>query len=270
MRAVCVDDEMPALQAAVSMCRAIPALGEVTGFTSPSEALEWLAFHPADVAVLDIEMPGMSGILLARKIMERQPGISVIFLTEHPEYAVEAFAMHVSGYLIKPASPAQMAREMNYALNILPEDYLTRTMVKTFGNFDVLVNEKLVAFRRSKAKELLAYLVDRQGSSITRAEAFRVLWEEGDYDRPMQKQLDVIIRSLKKTLQEYGISNILEIQNGNMRICPDRFECDLYQFLEGDSDAMAMYRGEYMSSYSWASLTEAYLTRKDANKRNKD
>ena len=103
--------------------------------------------------------------------------------------------------------------------------------------------------------------MDRQGGTVSRAEAFALLWEEGMYDRSMQKQLDVIIRSMRATLQQYNISEILEIQSGSMRICPERVDCDMYRFLNGDPKAVNAYRGEYMSTYSWASLTEAYVTR---------
>ena len=135
-------------------------------------------------------------------------------------------------------------------------------VMKTFGGFDCLVDGKAIPFRQAKCKELLAYLVDRRGSSVTRAEAFAILWEDRLYDRSMQKQLDVIIRRLRATLLEYGISEILEMKSGTMRIHPELLDCDLYRFLSGDAEAVRAYRGEYMSGYSWAELTEGYMTRK--------
>jgi DNA-binding SARP family transcriptional activator len=109
---------------------------------------------------------------------------------------------------------------------------------------------------------MLAYLVDRQGSSVTRAEISAILWEDRLYDRKQQKNLDVYIRSLKDTLSEYGISEIFEMQSGTLRIVPEAFTCDAYRFFAGDSDAVNAYRGEYMSSYSWASITEGILFQK--------
>ena len=80
------------------------------------------------------------------------------------------------------------------------------------------------------------------------------------YDRPMQKQLDVIVRSMRDTLNEYGIGEIFEMNKGTLRIIPDKFSCDAYRFFDGDIDAVDAYRGEYMNSYSWASITESYMT----------
>ena len=122
-----------------------------------------------------------------------------------------------------------------------------------------------MSFARAKSKELLAYLVDRQGSSVTRAEAFSALWEDGFYDRSMQKQLDVILRSLRSTLEEAGVADVLEVQRGSVRVRPELISCDLYRFLAGDVDAVNAYRGEYMSSYAWAELTEAYIERRLQN-----
>ena len=149
---------------------------------------------------------------------------------------------------------------MEYALSRRYYRPDSRVLIRTFGNFDVFVDGKSVSFTRSKSKELLAYLVDRQGSSISRTEAFSVLWENSLYDRSMQKQLDVIIRSLRTTLQEYGIENIIEMKGGNMRIVPEQIDCDLYRYLQKDRTAIESFRGEYMSSYAWGRITEGYLT----------
>ena len=77
---------------------------------------------------------------------------------------------------------------------------------------------------------------------------------------PLKKQLDVVIRSLASTLCEYGISDIIEIHK-EMRVIPTRFTCDLYCYLDGVNAALYEYCGEYMSTYSWAAPTEAYLDR---------
>ena len=264
MKILCVDDDANDLRAAVSMCEKLPRLEAVHGFSSPAEALSWLKDHPADIALLDIAMPGMDGIALAREILAIQPETAVLFLTAHPGYALEAFEVHAAGYMLKPVSAERLASEVEYAL-ARPRPRrapLSRVSVQTFGQFEVFAEGKTVAFRRAKARELLAFLVDRRGGSVTRAEAFAILWEEIPYDRGMQKQLDVIIRSLRKTLSDCGIGDILEMKSGSLRIVPEKIDCDMYRLTDGDRDAFNAFRGEYMSAYSWASLTESYLLRR--------
>ena len=94
---------------------------------------------------------------------------------------------------------------------------------------------------------------------MTRPELSAVLWEDRPYDRRMQKQLDVYIRSLRETLRQNGIGEMLEMQRGIVRVRPEQFVCDAYLFFSGDSDAVNAYRGEYISAYSWASMTESTM-----------
>jgi two-component SAPR family response regulator len=122
------------------------------------------------------------------------------------------------------------------------------------------VGDKPISFRLAKSKEILAYLVDKQGNGVTRPDLFAAIWEDQLYDRKMQKQLDVYIRSLRDTLREYGAEQIMEIKKGVLRVKPDTFSCDAYLFFSGDADTINAYRGEYMSSYSWASMTEGILS----------
>jgi two-component SAPR family response regulator len=261
MTAICVDDEPLVLQLTLSLFRDLPGFQEVEGFAGPLEALDWLENHTPDIALLDIDMPGMNGLELARRIRDMHPDTAVIFLTGYSEYALDAFQLHASGYLMKPINREKLASEVEYALSGRNRVKASNVFAKTFGNFDLLVDGRPLVFKRSKSKELLAYLVDRHGGNVSRPEAFAVLWEDTFYDRAMQKQMDVVIRSLRSTLEEAGVGEIFEIQSGWMRILPERMDSDLFRFLDGNREAIQEYRGEYMSAYSWASQTEAYLDR---------
>jgi len=261
MRTICVDDEPLIMELIVSMCRELPRLGEVQGFTDPRKAVAYAADHPVDVALLDMDMAGLSGIETAKLLRAQNPNMAILFLTGYRQYAVDAFEVHASGYLLKPVSRDRLAAEVAYALDRVAQDRSEpHVRVRTFGEFDILVDGTPVVFPRAKAKELLAYLVDRQGAAVTRAEVFSALWEEGNYDRSKQKYLDVIIRSLRDTLSRFGVEDILQMQSGNLRVCPEKLDCDLYRFLAGEAATKNAYRGEYMSAYAWAALTEAELT----------
>lgn len=265
MRILCVDDEEQVLQQTEEMCRDLAKVTETVCFTDPLKALDWLSSNNADIALLDIGMPDMDGMTLADHIQKSHPKTAIIFLTKSAQYAVDAFAMHVSGFILKPVGKERLAAEIEYADNIRKQLPAAHISIHTFGEFDVVVNGEVVSFARARAKELLAYLIDRQGRSVTRATAFAVLWEDEFYDRPMQKQMDVVVRSLRDTLKKYGIMEIFELQKGSMRVIPERFDCDLYRFFDGDIDAVNAYHGEYMNAYSWASMTESYMDRISGN-----
>ena len=260
MRAICVDDEPLAVEYTLAQCAQLPELDETEGFTDPCLALEWLSGHPVELALLDINMPQLDGITLAARIKELYPQTAIVFLTAYKEYAFDAYAVHPAGYLLKPVSLEKLASELRYVCGDGHAAACAHIRVKTFGLFDVYVDERPISFRLAKSKEILAYLVDKQGSGVTRAELFAAVWEDRAYDRKQQKQLDVYIRSLRQTLREYGAAEMLEMEKGILRVRPDAFSCDAYRFYSGDSDAVNAYRGEYMSSYSWASMTEAILS----------
>ena len=260
MRAICVDDEPLAVEYTLGQCARLPEISEAKGFTDAQAALDWLCNHSADLAILDINMPKIDGITLAARIKKMRPEAAVLFLTAYKEYAFDAYSVHPTGYLLKPVSLEKLAAEVRHALGSEAAAMPAHIQVKTFGYFDVFIDGRPVSFRLAKAKEILAYLVDKQGAGVTRAELFAAIWEDKPYDRGMQKQLDVYIRSLRDTLREYGMEEIMELDKGVLRVRPDTFTCDAYLFYSGDSDMINAYRGEYMSAYSWASMTESILS----------
>lgn len=261
MNAICVDDEAQVLRHIVDSCQKTHLLNDVRGFTQPREALEWAASHPVDLALLDIDMPNMNGLELAKELRQLRPQISIIFITAYSQYSLDAFDVHPTSYLLKPFDQVRLNKEVEYALSVRAERKPTHIAVQTFGHFEILVDGNTLSFRRSKSKELLAYLVARKGAGVTRQDAFAALWEDREYDVSMQKQMDVVIRSLRDTLQSSGIGGLFELRNRNLRIRPELIDCDMYRFLDGDEDAVNAYFGEFMSQYAWASAMEAQLTR---------
>ena len=259
MKIICVDDENLVLELVVRLCEELPQINEVVSFSSSPEALEYMKNNSADLALLDIEMPKMNGITLAVKIKELHPDISIVFLTGYSNYALEAFKIHANGYIMKPIEKEKLVAEINHALSSKAVTSYPHIFAKTFGEFDLQIDGKPLRFARSKSKELLAFLIDKQGAGVKRAVAFAALYEDELYDRKMQKSFNVIVHSLKTTLTENGIGEIFEMNSGELRINPALIDCDLYRLLQGDVQTINTYRGEYMVSYYWASLTEAVI-----------
>ena len=112
---------------------------------------------------------------------------------------------------------------------------------------------------RLKAKELLAYLVDRKGAGVTMGELSAVLWEEGPDTLSRQSNLRNLISDLRKTLCDVGAEGILLKTRNTIAIDADAVDCDYYDFLRHIPYAVNRYQGEYMSQYSWAELTAASI-----------
>ena len=259
MKILCVDDEPLALEDTLTICKELSAEISAAGFTKPAEALDWLRANPADIALLDIDMPLVNGITLAEQIKQIRPDIAIIFLTAYKQFAFDAYSVHPTGYLLKPVLSETLKKELDYACSVQQKPSAPHIEARTFGSFELFVNGKPVLFRRSKSKELLAYLIDRRGISVTRAQISAVLFEDAPYDHSRQKYLDAIIRSLRDTLREYGIEEFLHMERTGLRILPEAVECDMYRFYEGDPETIKSFRGEYLDAYAWTTLAEANM-----------
>ena len=258
MRVVCVESDESALNQVLSVCRELPDVDYATGFTDIREARTWLEMDHADLLLLAVKLKEMSGIDLAAKLREKYARLAIIFLAEDAQHALEAYAVHPFGYLIKPFDPAALAAQINQLLLSRAETDVSHISVHTFGAFSVAVDGRAVHFERAKAKELLALLIDRRGGEVSRKVAFTEMWEDREYDAKAQNYFNVIVNSLRDTLHEYGISEIFEIGGGFMRIRPELVDCDLYRYLRGEPEAEMEFRGFYLYGYSWAVWNEGY------------
>jgi DNA-binding LytR/AlgR family response regulator len=102
MKCLIVDDNKLARMALEKLMSQVPSLELVKECSDAGEALEALNTTPVDLLLLDIEMPGMSGLELIRKMSNNRP--LIIFTTSKTDYAVEAFELNVVDYLVKPIS----------------------------------------------------------------------------------------------------------------------------------------------------------------------
>ncbi|MCL1941455.1 MAG: response regulator [Synergistaceae bacterium] len=259
MRVIAVDDEHLALKNTERAIKAAIPDCELTCFGAPSKALTYAAENQVDVAFLDIEMGGMSGLQLAKRLKDINGKTNIIFVTGYSDYAMEAFAMHVSGYILKPVSAKAISAAMGqlrYPVSHSPDK---RLRVQTFGNFEVFVDEKPLSFARSKTKELLAYLVSRRGAQCSNNEVIAVIWEDKEDSPALQSQFRHLVSDLTRKLASAGLEGALTKRRGYLGIMPEKFACDLYDFCDGSSGAVNKYAGEFMAQYSWAEFTNAYL-----------
>ncbi len=253
MIALTVDDERIMLNALTAAVKASPDIESVTEFTSCNAALEWALNNPVDIAFLDISMRGMGGMALAEKISAARPDCRIVFCTGFSEYAVDAFKIHVSGYLLKPITAADVQKEIDHIKGVTSGSKLITA--RCFGLFDVFSNGKPLAFRRTRTKELLAFLIDCKGAGATGREICAALWEDGD-DRKNMNYLYQLFEDLRGALKAIGAEHIL-IKNGNSySVDITLIDCDYYSYLETGKPA---FGGRYMAQYSWAEETFAWL-----------
>jgi DNA-binding LytR/AlgR family response regulator len=157
IRALIVDDEEPARGELRYLLAAHPEVEVVGEAATASEALALAGSVRYDVVFLDIELPGMTGLEVARLVLDRSERPAVVFVTAHDRYAVDAFAVEAFDYLVKPVEPERLAR----------------------------VVERLAQARKREAPPVEKIAVVRAGGAKTLLDYDAVYWIEadGDYSR---------------------------------------------------------------------------------------
>ena len=250
MIAIAVDDERPMLQALTEAVSASPDIRKVYSFSSCSAALDWLETNQADVAFLDISMRGIGGLALAERIGQLQPACKIVFCTGYEQYALDAIQLRCSGYLIKPITAQAVQRELDHICK--PKAEAKALTVKCFGTFEVFHRGQALPFKRTKAKELLAVLVDRNGAGMTGKQICAVLWPEDCDDARNMDYFRHLMQDLRNTLEAVGAGGVLCQEKYQYRVDPEKIYCDYHNFLCYGTPA---FFGEYMSQYSWAEST---------------
>ena len=254
MIAMAVDDEALMLRALVRAISASPDITDVVKFSDCEKALSYVKDNPVNVAFLDINMRGMGGLALAEKIVALRPNCKIVFCTGYEEYALPAFKLHASGYLMKPISAEDVQGEIDNIKGVRKKEKLLT--VKCFGNFEVYAKDEALQFKRSRTKELFAFLVDRNGAGMTAKQICAVLFPEDTDDAKNAAYIRQLVLDLKNTLKTVGAENVLCHETPSYRLDTSLLKCDYISYLEMGKPE---FHGEYMTQYSWAEETCAML-----------
>ena len=225
MKTILVDDMLLDLQLFELKCADLPDFEIVGKFTDPAQAVEYAGSHEVDFALLDIDMPGMSGIELARRLRRLRSDMIIVFATAHPKFAVDALRMKADYMIFKPFDQEDIADVMERA-KLFRQRQRKRVRFQTFGPFEMLVEGKPVHFRSGKAKELLALCVYREGRPVSIHEMVEFLWGEN--------------------------STISTENTGYRRTIKELADSDYQDFMNGSAEACCAFQGEFMQQYSWA------------------
>lgn len=249
MKILAVDDEKLMLGALVSAIEEASPNAEIYSFRKGSEALDFAQDNKLDVAFLDIRMRGMDGLELAKELMKVQPEVNVIFCTGYDDYISEAFReVRCNGYITKPVDAEQITRELQHLRRPISSESEKKIFFQCFGYFEAFVDGKPIEFKRSKTKELLAYLVHAKGAVCSNRELIAYLWEDDmDHDSYLKK----LRKDLLETLDKYGCPDIVLRHRAGLSIQVNGAECDYYEWCRNNS---GRYEGEYMKQYTWSEL----------------
>ena len=174
---------------------------ECVCFTKQREAIEYVKKHRVDIALLDVDMPGLNGIEVAELMCQINPRLNIIFVTGYPEYALQAFTVPVSDFIVKPVSEDALRASFQKLRFPLEET------IDSFQYDDVrdakAIGERLRTLRKERGLTARD-LADEIGVSYTTI--YR--WENGDRIPDgfnMGKLLDVLGVRLKDIVSDIDI-----------------------------------------------------------------
>ena len=238
-----------ALRSTEKAIRAALPGADIHTFMKSEELLEFAEREHIDIAFLDINMRGITGLELAEKLEKINPRLNIIFVTGFNDYKSEAMDLHASGYIMKPATAEDILGEIRFLRFPVVEE--SRVTVRCFGNFSVLIDGVPPVFLYSKTKELFAYLIDRQGAMVSNNELSAILWEDDNHTNYFKR-----LRSdLKSTFERSDCGDVILSQKGSLGVDTAKISCDYFDFLNKTKGSEELFRGEYMSQYSWAEMT---------------
>jgi two-component SAPR family response regulator len=218
IRMMAVDDELPALRRVGKLLEAFDEVQVVGLFESAQVFLERALTvpEPIDLVLLDMEMPGLHGLELARRLRTFRPEIHIVFLTAYEEFARDAFDVEALDYLLKPITQEDLERTLlRFAKRSSPHQAIEAALgqgiaVRSFGPFTVTTDKgEMVRFRNSKSMELLAYLHHHGGKPVSKARILDDIWNGRDLERA-QVNLHSTVYQLRKDLEAVGLQGIIE------------------------------------------------------------
>ncbi|MGM0380318.1 MAG: response regulator [Bacillota bacterium] len=212
IKVIVVDDEKNVLELIESKLSEMNNFKVVGKFTNPINAYERIILEKPDLVITDVEMPGLSGVELAKKISLKYQDIKFVLLTDYKEYAFDAFKVNALHYIMKPVSKKDLEEiYVRIEKNQIYTKYNKKlNKIITFGDFSVInYNQKSVKFPTLKVEELFALLIMNKDSGVGKWNLINELWDISEIKNPLQNLYTTIYR-LRKTFENLKDSTITE------------------------------------------------------------
>ena len=189
------------------------------------DALEEFIRAPYDICILDIMMPEMDGLTLAKEIRKINPGIPIIFLTakNQKEDVIEGFITGADDYITKPFSMEELLYRIEAIIRRVSEPvFHIKEKHYTIGEYSFDTLKQLLTFRNqtvkltTKESELLELLCRHKNEILERNFALRAIWIDDNYFNA--RSMDVYITKLRKYLKKDTSVKILNVHGKGYKL----------------------------------------------------
>lgn len=270
-----MDDEEPGLNLLKRVLDSFHEVQVIGAYTDSKTGLQEVKRLKPDLCFLDIQMPEMNGIQVAKKLMD--DNVMVVFITAYQQYAIEAFRVNAVDYILKPVTKNEVSRVLDKILPRLPkqsENQAEQLTIRFFGGLYVDHKGIELDWPTEKTAELFTYLICYQGTKVSKWQLCDILWPHLEPEKAMHNVYNAIYR-LKKLFEKAGVNfdiiskkGYYELKLYDVRI--DFHEMDEFvsnlsriddQSIKDYEKIEALYSGEFLAGkeYSWTiSLQECY------------
>lgn len=229
-----IDDEQLAVDNLSYILSEFKDIEVVGRFTDSLHLLKFLQGNKVHLIFMDIEMPEISGLELAEQVTAIDKDIEVVFATAYNQYAIKAFEVNAIDYILKPLSKPRIERTIEkikgrIAHKLTKEVEVPKVFIKCLGGYDIYINGEVVPFKVSKAKEILAYLINANGKSLGWMTIADDIWPDSYDDKKLMNNFHVASHALRTFLNENNISDIFDYSRNLYRIDSTKFDCDFIQ-----------------------------------------
>ena len=216
-KVLCLEDEEAILR---NICASLELFfAEVKGVTDGFDALELAMNGAYDVLVLDISVPNIDGLEIAKKVRAINQKIPIVILSSHveQEYLWRAVELKITRYLAKPYDKKSFVKALeDVAFELVgrtPTIRLNDELEYDFGKKALYVNGEISHLSKSESK-LLEYFLNNKNQTITYEQIFDYIW---DYEQPTKEAIKTIVKELRRKLGKdviknlYGVGYLCEI-----------------------------------------------------------
>lgn len=212
MNVVLIDDEQDALDYLEDLLLNYEDVQVVGKYLNPIIGINSILNENIDLVFLDINMPNFSGIDVATELKKNKPNIFIVFVTAYDTYAIDAFKVEASDYLMKPVLENQLdetlTRIRKYRGNEVVESRLKIKMLQQI-QFILPDSEPIpIHFNMTKIQHLFIYFLHNRGRLVRKEHIIDMLWEDLE-EKNAFSQLYNAIYIMRKELEIY--ENFIQI-----------------------------------------------------------
>ena len=232
--AVCDDEEKFRMQAKEMIDKLAGSLDVIVdAYSDGRKLLEAFDKKPYDVLFLDIEMPVMDGITLAKKLRERSDSIYIVFLTGHVEYALEGYEVNALRYLTKPVQEAKLSEVLRFVMD--KNVSKRQLMIKEDGD-ETLINVSDIIYMEAQNQYVMIYTIGGEHLIRYNIGDFEAELKNDDFFRIHRGYL-VSLAKVKKLVKS---EVVIEGMNGELKLPVSRSNIKplkeaLYKYVEQEA-----------------------------------